>query len=716
MDKRPASIDPRRVNRPLFNATLADTLLSPTGVQLMLLMALIFGCFWPATLLMGLPASVIILILFSDRPFRMPLRLPTDVGEPDLTTERESFKARSGLAGLFSFVTRTRNYQQAAGILCLGYARGKSLARELWLNLDDALRHIQLMATTGGGKTEAILSVYLNSLCWGRGMCLSDGKAENSLAFAVWSLARRFGREDDVYVLNFLTGGKSKFTSLVKGEHSRPQSNSINLFANASETFIIQLMDSLLPTANGNEDGWQDKARAMISALIYALCYKREKDGLLLSQSVIQHYLPLRKTVELYQEAKKNNWHAAGYQPLENYLNTLAGFDMTLIDRPSEWAQSVFDQHGFLIQQFTRMLTLFNDIYGHVFPQGAGDIDLRDVLHNDRILVVLIPALELSSSEAATLGKLYISGLRMTLSQDLGDRFEGKREDVLIAKKFAGKFPYPLIFDELGAYFAPGIDKLAAQMRSLHYMLMIAAQDVQSLLAKSMREFFTVSANQRTKWFMALEDAVETFNIIRSAAGKGYYSELATVERKSGIVGEQYEEADTRHIRERDNIELSELKALNSGEGVIVFQDAVVRSSAIFIPDDEKLSTKLPMRINRFIELKRPTFNALCEIVPELAQKRPVSQANVDGILRQLQHAPRKMARMEDKTLMKVATVALDLDNRDDTSYTPAERGILLFEAARRSLTRTTGHYKSQQEPKNISISRKELENTHENT
>ncbi len=95
MDKRPASIDPRRVNRPLFNASLADRLLSPTGVQLMLLMALIFGCFWPATLLIGLPAAVIILILFSDRPFRMPLRLPTDVREPDLTTERESFKARA---------------------------------------------------------------------------------------------------------------------------------------------------------------------------------------------------------------------------------------------------------------------------------------------------------------------------------------------------------------------------------------------------------------------------------------------------------------------------------------------------------------------------------------------------------------------------------------------------------------------------------------------
>ncbi|WP_339050539.1 F-type conjugative transfer protein TrbC [Candidatus Hamiltonella endosymbiont of Tuberolachnus salignus] len=710
MNKRPSSLDPHRINRPVFNPSLTDTVLSPTGVQWGFLIALVLGCLWPVTLLMGLPACVILLIIFCDRPFRMPIRLPTDIGGPDLTTEQEGFKARKGGAGLFSFITRTRHCEQAAGILCLGYARGKSLARELWLNLDDALRHIQLIATTGAGKTEAILSVYLNALCWGRGMCLSDGKAENKLAFAVWSLARRFGREDDVYVLNFLTAGNSKFSNLVNGDQSRPQSNSINLFANASETFIIQLMDSLLPKVGSNENGWQEKAKAMIAALIYALCYKREKDGLFLSQRVIQDYLPLRKIVELYQEAKENHWHEEGYKPLEHYLNTLAGFDMALIDSPSEWSKTVWEQHGFLIQQFTRMLSLFNDIYGQVFPQGAGDIDLKDVLHNDRILVVLIPALELSNSEASTLGKLYISGLRMTLSQDLCGQLEGKREDVLLSQKFAQKFPYPIIFDELGAYFASGLDKMAAQMRSLQYMLMIAAQDVQSMMDKSMREFFTVSANQRTKWFMALEDAQDTFNLIRSAAGKGYYSELSSVKRKGSLSGSRYEDADTHHIRERDNIELTELKALNKGEGVIVFQDAVVRSAAIFIPDEEKLSSKLPMRINRFIELKRPDFDALCEVVPELRHKGAAFKQEVQGILQRLKTADTQEnkgtlnVRLFDKTLHHLCEITQNLDHRNDLSHTPEERGIILFEAARHSLKITEGQYRADKEPKEITL------------
>lgn len=110
--------------------------------------------------------------------------------------------------------------------MCLGYARGKGLARELWLTLDDALRHMLLLATTGSGKTEALLSVFLNSICWGRGICYSDGKGQNTLAFAMWSLARRFGREDDFYVLNFMTGGQTSYcnccSTIRNGNHQTP--------------------------------------------------------------------------------------------------------------------------------------------------------------------------------------------------------------------------------------------------------------------------------------------------------------------------------------------------------------------------------------------------------------------------------------------------------------------------------------------------------------
>ncbi len=33
MNKRPSSLDPHRINRPVFNPSLTDTVLSPTGIQ-----------------------------------------------------------------------------------------------------------------------------------------------------------------------------------------------------------------------------------------------------------------------------------------------------------------------------------------------------------------------------------------------------------------------------------------------------------------------------------------------------------------------------------------------------------------------------------------------------------------------------------------------------------------------------------------------------------
>nr|WP_236745195.1 hypothetical protein [Klebsiella variicola] len=38
--------------------------------------------------------------------------------------------------------------------------------------------------TTGSGKTETFYGFIVNFLLWCRGYCLSDGKADNKLAFA----------------------------------------------------------------------------------------------------------------------------------------------------------------------------------------------------------------------------------------------------------------------------------------------------------------------------------------------------------------------------------------------------------------------------------------------------------------------------------------------------------------------------------------------------
>jgi intracellular multiplication protein IcmO len=709
--RRHGPVDSQLISKQVQGKLAEQLMLAPFTVQLVLLISLIAGLIWPATLLLSLPCSIVMLIAFSDQRFRLPLRIPMDVGGLDQSTDRDE----SWNIPLLNLTLPKIVRKEAAGTLCLGTGRLNNRGRELWLATSDALRHMQIMATTGGGKTETLYSLYLNALCWARGCCISDGKAQIDLAVATWSMARRFGQEDDWHVLNFITGNNDRFSKLMIGDKSRPQSNSTNPFAYGSPTFIIQLMESLLPAGNGSDEGWKDKARAMMNALVYALCYKRARDNIMLTQAVIQSYLPLVKFVGLYREALEEGWHEEGYKPMENYLANLAGFDMKLINRPSEWSQGALDQHGYLIQQFTRMLSMFNDTYGHIFPKNGGDIDMQDILHNDRTLVVLIPALELSDNEAATLGKLYISDIRMNIAKDLGNKIEGTPEHTLTVKKFASKFPFMLICDEVGYYFAPGLEKLAAQMRSLRYMLVILAQDIQAMMRHG-KEVHSVNANLGTKQFMKTEDTKDTLEMIRAVGGTGQYAEQRAMDR----TGMGYREADRVEFRDKDNIQLSELKALQEGQGIIVFEDQQVRSNSIYIPDDEKIS-KLKVKINRYVPLRRPEFNDLCREVPSAARRRPVSRERAGHILNICRTtAPnewrgRLNARLADKTLMALTAVAADLDNRDDVTYTPEERGILLFETAISALEKTKGRYQWLKEREDIRISKKRIEEAHQN-
>lgn len=713
LKSRHGPLENRLVSRQVQGRLAERIMLAPFSVQLFLACSLIFGVVWPATLLLSLPFNIILLVAFSDQRFRLPLRIPMDVGGFDISTEREeSWNIPFLKLNLPKIIVG-----KAKGVLCLGIGRGRDRGKELWLESSDALRHMQIMATTGGGKTETLYSLYLNALCWARGCCISDGKAQIDLAVATWSMARRFGQEDDWHVLNFITGNDDRFKKLMIGDKSRPQSNSTNPFAYGSPTFIIQLMESLLPAGNGSDEGWKDKARAMMNALIYALCYKRARDNIMLTQAVIQSYLPLIKFVGLYREALEEGWHEEGYKPMENYLANLAGFDMKLINRPGEWSQGALDQHGYLIQQFTRMLSMFNDTYGHVFPKNGGDIDMQDILHNDRTLVVLIPALELSDNEAATLGKLYISDIRMNIAKDLGNKIEGSPEHTLTVKKFASKFPFMLICDEVGYYFAPGLEKLAAQMRSLKYMLVILAQDLQAMMRHG-KEVHSVNANLGTKQFMKTEDTEDTLKMIRAVGGTGQYAEQRTMSR-TGMGG--YEDVDRVEFRDRDNIQLDELKALKEGQGIIVFEDRQVRSSSIYIPDNEKIS-KLNVKINRYVPLRRPDFSDLCNEVPAAARRRPISQDRVSNIIDICRSTlpgawnSRLNARLADKTLMAITSVATDLDNRDDLNFTPEQRGILLFETAIEALEQTGGRYYWLKEQESIRISKKRIEEAHRNS
>nr|WP_236745194.1 hypothetical protein [Klebsiella variicola] len=95
----------------------------------------------------------------------------------------------------------------------------------------------------------------------------------------------------------------------------------------------------------------------MMSALINALCYKRARGELLLSQRTIQKNMSLPAMAALYVEAKKNGWHSEGYAALESYLENTPGFLLANAEYPETWEARAFEQHNYMSRQFLKTLS-----------------------------------------------------------------------------------------------------------------------------------------------------------------------------------------------------------------------------------------------------------------------------------------------------------------------------------------------------------------------
>lgn len=708
-------VDRIKLGRKVYHSPIEDIAMNAGWLSIAILAALVCGIIWPVSLWIALPVMFFWLPTFLFTEFRLPLRMPSDMERVDPSTE---MKIPGKMLGFLPVTVMRRTMSRAGGILYTGYERVFDFGRECWLTMDDLTRHLILMATTGAGKTEMLLGFVLNCLGWAKGLIFSDGKAQNDVWFAVASLARRFGREDDLRVINFITGGQSRSQRLLDNDKSRPQSNTVNPFSLAQETYIIQLMDSMLPPA-GNDGGWQEKAKAMIQALIIGLVYKSRKEGLVMSQRTIQEYLPLREVAKLYQQAVAEDWHDEAKLPLKNYLSTLAGFDMALINSPSDWAAEALNQHGYLIQQFTRMLSLFSDTYGHVFASGAGDIDLRDVVHNDRILVLLIPALELSSSEASTLGRLTVSQAAMVLSQDLGERLEGKASDILVVKKFKDRFPFLWIADEVGAYYTEVFGHLATQVRSLGYSLVLAGQDLQRLKSAAGDKIWTLIGNMFTRVAGTLNDPKETLEMYQKSGGTEYKGVQTSMKREAGAFGgSNFSDTDQISLKEDQRITVEEVQKLNKGEQITIFQGDVVRSASLYIADDDKITDK-DIRINRFIEVGTPSIDTLLSFMTvkvrwSIPRTDAVTRIIAVGLEKEegvtSRHHPKNII-ITDSVLFVVAQETAFMDEVEETPPEAIARAGRLFSNVAAMLCETRGRYKvDHPEPVKLTIKQQDLD------
>lgn len=546
--------------------------------------------------------NLIIFLYAYTRKNKLPFRLPL----------------RSQLPDYNDLLPNSTKPRKARGICYFG--NRKSTHEELWFNNDDMRTHVLIFGSTGSGKTEALVSIAFNALAQGSGFLYVDGKGDNSLFAKIFSMVRYMGREDDMLLINFMTGARD-----VVGAQERRLSNTMNPFCNGSSSMLSQLVVSLMDSSSQSADGdmWKGRAIVFVEALMKVLVYMRDQGKILLDANTIRNYfeLPRLEAIVMDKMFIRDNQEPVSLtetpqlvlEPITNYLKNLPGYDPA---KKGKQSSQVLEQHGFITMQLTRVFGSLADTYGHIIRTNLAEVDLKDVVLNRRILVVLLPALEKSPEELSSLGKVIISSLKAMMAAGLGEEVEGSFKEVVTRKPTTSNTPYMCILDEYGYYAVKGFAVVPAQARSLGFSVIFAGQDLPAFEKASKEEAASIGANTNIKICMKLEDPQATWEFFSKTAGESYVTKVDSFQTNAQSLLNNYLDSRSASAEKRARIDLLDLKEQGPGEAHIFFKSKIVRMR-FFFADPKPVEH---LRLNHFLKVEKPIGRILVDLEKRLEQ------------------------------------------------------------------------------------------------
>lgn len=595
--------------RPLGTKIIA-WLKVPTNMVLLLMLITGGAVLYPSVGDFALLGGLLITPFALVQPETAPLKVPIQAGIPDPNEPNPKTGAPTTGQGIFFLGNDTTS------------------GKELWLTNSDTRQHFLVLGTTGAGKTELLIGFAANALSWGSGLLFCDGKGDVSLFAKMFAMARRFGREDDLLVLNFMTGARD-----IEGGDGVVLSNTLNPFSTGPSDYLTQMIISLMEETGGDGAMWKGRATAMLSGIVKAAVYLRDRGHLDLNASILSDFMELKRIIALSDPAQYPDLSPEIRTSIRTFLTSLPGYQE---EKKEKQAQTTLDQFGFLSMQFAKIFASLSSVYRHIFNTPYGQVDMMDVVLNKRILVVMLPALEKSGDELENLGKIVVANLKGMMGATLGSKIEGNWQRVVDNRVTNSPAPFLCILDEVGYYTVDGLALMAAQARSLGFSMVYASQDIPAMKRRNEKEAASIIANTNTKIWMRTEESKETGALAIDSADKGTRVRIGGFERRVGDAGVNYGIGDGTNFEEINRISFSDLKGQGPGEMHVLFQNSLVRAKAFYAdPASSLRKEKLRLRANHFIEIKRPKLSDI-----ELSNQIPMV---VERLLN-----PETWARLQD--------------------------------------------------------------------
>jgi len=588
--------DPRR-----FGEQLGDGIRSPTGYFFAMLVLAVVPLFLPATIYLTPILALWVWVAFRGHREnrRLPMRLPlSEQHTPDLSNPKPD--------------TERRKFRNGEGMTFLGWALEHRFA-ELWHSRLDEMAHGLTLGTTGAGKTILLLARLLNYVTCGGGGIYADAKASPDLVWNIAAGAFRLGREDDLLVVNYMTGNRT-----ITGASPDRTSNTVNPFTSGSADSWVQMLSSLIKEPEGQNAVFGERALAMVSAELYGLHALKTAGHTDIGVANIRDTFPI-DAFEALAFDPRIEWNTTAREAMQSYLKSLPGY-VPPANRQAKTPQGkplfnpdgtpqlephgeqVHNQHGFAQMYFTRAMSSLTDTYGHIYRGALPEVDYVDVVRRRRLLVIMLPALEKSPAELSNLGKINLAAIRDAISTGTGDGIEGKRVDVLENLPTDNPVANKIICDEYGYMAVEGFAVAAAQARGLGFSVEWAGQDWAGIKRGSEKEAEQIWSNATLKTIGRFEDP-EGFQKLMTAVGESHIVQSGGFSHDEHSLFNTWRPNTDLRIEKRSRIEFRDLQEQIEGEIHLFWRGQIIRAQAFAV-----FPTPLPvLQVNRFLRVGERT-------------------------------------------------------------------------------------------------------------
>jgi hypothetical protein len=502
-----------------------------------------------------------------------------------------------------------KGYHRARGQVYLG--RHRFTFKECWISWSDMMMHIYGLGATGSGKTQAIWAILCNFLAAGSGFSVGDGKGTLNFIREGQIAARRFGAEDDYFVINYASESPevSHYTHKIL-------SHKINPFSEGSAAQLKELLASISLTGDAKQNQFFEDGAANIIERIFPALVELRNTGLQeLNMEVVGRATTLDGMLDL---ANTQGVSPTNKSFIIDYLKG-AGFDFNAHRDGKTQNPEILKQHGQFSSHFSKAISSFAVQYRDKYMIGYGDISMKDIIRNRRLLVFTLPSLEKSGAELKMLGKILISSQKNAVSMELGDELEGTRAATIDKLSSSNTVPYALFYDEWAFYSIPDMAMLPAQIRSIKFCGGFFAQDYAGTTGAGDKDAEQIFANTRIKFFGSIEETGQTWVKFRDLIGEIRQAVNSDYKYIPGLFGgRKIVDGKKTQIIHRAAVEISEMQALTEGEFYMAMRGRLSPINFFYtgLEDLDEQAVR-PFKLNRFSRIYPPSDKALADILAE---------------------------------------------------------------------------------------------------